>query len=75
MQVTQISFSKSVTTWEPASCLPPSLISEYEKGVQRDIDEDVFTSGGQTIHTVSSKTTTSSVKRQRLDLALQTSQG
>ena len=75
LQVTQISFSSSVTTWEPASCLPPSIISEYERGVERDIAEDIFTSGGQTIHTVSSKTTTSSVKRPRLDLESQTSLG
>ena len=75
IQVTQISFSSSVTTWEPASCLPPSIISEYESGDQRDIAKDIFTSGGQTIHTVSSKITTSSVKRPRLDLAPQTSLG
>lgn len=40
------------TSWEPASTLPSSLIEDYEKGGSGDILES-FSSGGQTIHTMS----------------------
>jgi len=46
------------THWEPASNVSPSLIQEYEATVNADIavNADIVdsqTSGGQTIHTVS----------------------
>ncbi len=40
------------TSWEPASTLPDSLIKDYEKGACGDVLES-FSSGGQTIHTMS----------------------
>ena len=43
------------------------MISEFESGVQRDIAESVFSSGGQTIHSVYSQATASEVKCPRLD--------
>ena len=64
-----------VTTWEPASCLPPSIISEFECGVQRDLTENIFSSGGQTLHTICSQATTSLVKRPRLESVSQNEPG
>ena len=40
------------TSWESSSTLPDSLIEDYEKGASSDVLES-FSSGGQTIHTVS----------------------
>ena len=40
------------TSWEPASTLPSSLVEDYEKGASGDVLES-FSSGGQTIHTMS----------------------
>ena len=42
------------STWEPTSCLSPELVAEYEEGVQRELVDDVFTSGGESLHILSS---------------------
>ena len=42
------------STWENASDLPSILISDYERGVKRDIGDNSFSSGGETFHTLSS---------------------
>ena len=57
------------STWEPESSLPPSLVSEYEAGILREIQKETFTTGGQTVHTLSTSTTESNVKRPRTDLS------
>lgn len=44
------------SSWEPAATLPATMITEYENGVQRDLEEEVFSSGGQTITTIKSVT-------------------
>ena len=64
-----------MTTWEPSTCLPSSVISDYENGIQKDLAESVFSSGGQTIHSVYSEVTTSLAKRPRLDLTSNTDAG
>ena len=43
------------TTWEMSSSLPKQLVDEFECGIQRDIIDEAFTSGGETVHTLSSK--------------------
>ena len=42
------------TTWEAATDLPVEMVKEYEDGLKRDIQEDVYISGGQTVCTLSS---------------------
>ena len=38
------------SVWEPASCLSPELVAEYEEGVQRELVDDVFSSGGESLY-------------------------
>lgn len=45
----------TASAWVSASSLPMHMISEYEDGVRREIVEEKFSSGGQTIHTLSSQ--------------------
>ena len=73
-QVARIGISSSCSTWEPASCLPPTIVSEFESGVQRDLTENIFSSGGQTLHVVCSQATVPPAKRQPLDLTSQSDQ-
>ena len=42
------------SSWELASNLPPTLIYEFENGIHRNVHEQSYTSGGQTIYTLSS---------------------
>ena len=46
---------RSVTesSWEVASSLPDVLIEDYERGIQHDLHQQSYTSGGQTVHTLS----------------------
>ena len=37
------------TTWENAADLPREMVKEYEDGLNRTIQEDMYTSGGQTL--------------------------
>lgn len=51
-QIAQIDNGAVTTRWESASSVPNSLIEDYEKAISGDVIES-HTSGGQTIHTVS----------------------
>ena len=42
------------TTWENAADLPREIVKEYEDGLNRTIQEDLYTSGGQTLCILSS---------------------
>ena len=58
------------SAWVSASSLPMHMISEYEDGVRREIVEK-FSSGGQTIHTLSQSVQVLSgpqKKRPRIDM-------
>jgi len=52
MQIVQINNGAVSTRWQPASAIPGSLIEEYEKATLGDVIAS-YTSGGQTIKTVS----------------------
>ena len=60
-------------SWESASALPSDLIQEYEDGLQREVLDATFSSGGETIHSYSTCTGTSgddstlSSKKPKLD--------
>lgn len=41
------------SSWELASSLFNVLIQDYEHGIQHDLHQKSYTSGGQTIHTLS----------------------
>ena len=60
----------SKCVWEPESNLPPELISEYNEGVERELVEDVYSSGGRTLHTVYSQSLTHPTKRPRVDTSI-----
>ena len=51
-QIFQINNGAVSTRWEPASAIPDTLIEEYEKATLGDVITS-YTSGGQTINTVS----------------------
>lgn len=53
-QVTRIRCEQLTTSWEPASCIPPDLISEFESGIRRNIGDEQVSTGGGSIHTLSS---------------------
>ena len=53
-----------MTYWEPAPNVLSTLIEEYERTVDGDIVE-THSSGGQTIHTVSTNSCTSSPQPKR----------
>ena len=61
------------STWETAESLPTTLVQEYESGIVRDIQKESFTTGGQTVHTLSTVPVTrgeeSTTKRLKIDLA------
>lgn len=63
------------TTWEPASTLPSELVAEFESGIQRQVVDDKFSSGGQTIHTLTSRVVTPPAKRQKVDTPVSTDSG
>lgn len=54
MQVVWLGRPVAESSWEPASSLPTTLIKEFDDGIQREIEEHSYTSGGQTICTLSS---------------------
>lgn len=41
-------------SWELASKLPSTTIAEYESGIEYDMEKQIFSSGGQTITTITS---------------------
>lgn len=41
--------------WEPESSLPPELVAEYNEGVEQELVDEVYSSGGRTLHTICSK--------------------
>ena len=53
--------------WEPESSLPPGLVAEYNEGVERELVESVYSSGGRTLHTLSSQPVLNQAKRRRVD--------
>ena len=61
------------STWEPESNLPSTLVAEYEAGIVREVQKQTFTTGGQTVHTLSASATQPSVKRPRTDVSEYTS--
>ena len=65
------------STWEPEASLPQTLVMEYEAGITQDIQMDTLTSGGQTVHTLSTTRVQKSVesipKRVKTDPAENTS--
>jgi len=53
-QVVWLGESLTETTWESAADLPKEIVKEYEDGLCRVIQENLHTSGGQTVCTLSS---------------------
>ena len=47
--------SSADATWEPESTLPAHLIQEFEGGLHRSMEKSMFSSGGQTHTTISTK--------------------
>ena len=41
------------STWEPETSLPQDLVADYEAGLFQEVQRESFTTGGQTIHTLS----------------------
>ena len=68
MQVVWLGRPIADSTWEPESTIPPSLVREYEAGILREIHKQTFTTGGQTVHTLSASAREPNVKRPRTDL-------
>ena len=54
-QVVWINAFTVQTTWEQESNVPSKLVEQYENGIEVDIEES-FSSGGQTIDTLSTRT-------------------
>lgn len=72
LQVVWLGRPITESSWEPASSLPSDIIEEYESGIQRDVQEKSYTSGGQTIYTLLSARESNSAaqphtKKPRLD--------
>ena len=57
-------------TWEPASTLPAELVSEFESGMHRELVDNTYSSGGETVHTLVSRPVVPSVKRPRMDASV-----
>lgn len=55
MQVARIGEVVSKCEWEPESSLPPELVAEYNEGVERELVDEVYSSGGRTLHTICSQ--------------------
>ena len=64
----RIGEATSKCTWEPESSLPPGLIAEYNEGVERELIESVYSSGGRTLHTLSSQPLLHPAKRPCVDV-------
>jgi len=54
LQVVWLGDPLTKSTWESAADLPGALVKEYEDGLSREIQGDAYTSGGQTVCTLSS---------------------
>ena len=52
----------SKCVWEPESALPHDIIAEFNSGIERDLVDDVYSSGGRTLHTISSQPLSPPVK-------------
>lgn len=54
MRVQVVWLGRPVTesSWEPKPSLPKELVEDFEQGIEY---EEVFTSGGQSVHTISTK--------------------
>ena len=52
----------SECAWEPESGLSPELGTEYNSGVEHDLRDDVYSSGGRILHTISSQALSRPVK-------------
>ena len=48
--------------WEPESALPLALIEEFNSGVQRELIEEVYSSGGRNLHHITSQTISPAAK-------------
>ncbi len=46
----------TASTWEQASNIPATLIQDFEKGIAHTVEVHSFTSGGETLLTLSTKT-------------------
>ena len=53
LQVVWLGRPITESTWEPEASLPQTLVKEHEAGITQDIQKDTLTSGGQTVHTLS----------------------
>lgn len=49
--------SSTESTWEPVSSLPPQLVANYEAGILYEVQRESFTTGGQTVHTLTTTPT------------------
>ena len=66
----RIGATSSDTTWEICTSLPKQLVKEFENGVHRSVVDESFSSGGETLHTLSSKPASHhSIKRPKLDIS------
>lgn len=72
-QVVWLGRSLTESSWEPESSLPKELVQDFEQGIQHDIHEDVFASGGQYLHTISTKRCESPEKPLQKKICLETS--
>ena len=52
LQIAWMTTSTVETSWEPALNLPVELVEDYERGTETEVEE-MFTSGGQTVATLS----------------------
>ena len=68
MQVAWLGKPIAESTWEPESNLPPSLVAEFEAGILREVQKVTFSTGGQSVHTLSTGATQPNVKHPRIQL-------
>ena len=52
-------------TWEPETSLPQELVADYEAGFLQEVQRETFTTGGQTIRTLSTAPTKEVCKESR----------
>ena len=53
------------STWEPETSLPQELVADYEAGFLQEVQRETFTTGGQTIRTLSTAPTKDVCKESR----------
>ena len=71
IQVVRIGEASSKCVWEPEASLPANIVAEYDKGVQRELVDEVYSSGGRTLHTISSQPLSNPAKKPRVDITFQ----